>query len=145
VVQGAAPSLGLTVQLWEVQGTDDFERVFAALSQERPDGLFVAGGPLTNTNVKRIVDFAVKSRLPPIYSRREAVEAGGLISYGSDLVDHYPRAAYYVDKILKGTKPADLPVERHHKFELVLNLQTAQQIGLTVPPGVLFQADKVIK
>jgi putative ABC transport system substrate-binding protein len=145
VVQSAARSLGLTVQLWEVRGTDDFERVFAALRQERPDGLFVAGGPLMNANVKRIVDFAVKSRLPSMYVRREYVEAGGLMSYGVDLVDHYRRAAYYVDKILQGTKPADLPVERAHKFELVINLKTAEHIGLTVPSEVLFQADQVIK
>ncbi len=144
-VQTSGHALGLTVQLWEVRGPDDFERVFAALSQERPDGLYVPGGPLTRGNEKRIVDFAVRSGIPSVHDSREAVEAGGLICYGSVLVDQYRRTAYYVDKILKGTRPADLPVERPIKFELVLNLKTAQQIGLTIPPEVLFQADKVIK
>jgi putative ABC transport system substrate-binding protein len=146
VVQSAAHALGLAVQAWEVRGTDDFERVFAALREERPDGLFVPGGPLMNANVKRIVDFAFKSRLPSMYVSGASVEAGGLISYGSDIVDQYHhRVAYYVDKILKGTKPAELLVERPMKFELVLNLKTAQQLGLTIPSAVLLQADKVIK
>jgi putative ABC transport system substrate-binding protein len=144
-VQTAGHSLGLTVQLWEVRGADDFERVFAALRQERPDGLYVPGGPLTRTNEKRIVDFAVQSGIPSVHDSKEAVEAGGLISYAYDIVDRYRRLASYVDKILKGTRPAELPVERPMKFELVLNLKTAQHLGLTVPPGVLFQADKVIK
>jgi len=142
-VQMAGRSLGLTVQLWEVRGTDDFERVFAALSQERPDGLFMTGGPLMNANVKRIVDFALESRLPSMHVRRESVEAGGLISYGSDLVDQSRRAASYVDKILQGTKPADLPVQRPMKFELVINLKTAQQTGLTIPPEVLYRAEVI--
>ncbi len=103
------------------------------------------GGPLTRGNEKRIVDFAVKSRIPSVHDSTEAVEAGGLMSYAYDIVDRYRRLAFYVDKILKGTRPADLPVERPMKFELVLNLKTAQQIGLTIPPEVLFQADKVIK
>jgi putative ABC transport system substrate-binding protein len=144
-VQTAGRALGLTVQLWEVRGTDDFERVFAALSQERPDGLYVPGGPLTRGNEKRIVDFAVKSGTSSVHDSREAVEAGGLMSYAYDIVDRYRRLASYVDKILKGTRPADLPVERPMKFELVINLKTAQQIGLTIPPEVLYQADKVIK
>ena len=144
-VQTAGRSWGLTVQAWEVRGTDDFERVFAALSEDPPDGFYVLGGPLMRTNAKRIVDFAVKSRLPSVTDLREAVEAGALIYYTADPVDRYRRATSYVDKILKGTKPADLPVERAMKFELVINLKTAQQIGLTVPPEVLFQADKVIK
>jgi putative ABC transport system substrate-binding protein len=133
------------VQLREVRGPDDFERVFAALREERPDGLYVPGGPLTRGNEKRIVDFAVKSGIPSVHDSREAVEAGGLMSYAQDIVVRYRRTAYYVDKILKGTRPADLPVERPIKFELVLNLKTAQQIGLTIPPEVLFQADKIIK
>jgi putative ABC transport system substrate-binding protein len=144
-VQTAGRARGLTVQAWEVRGTDDFERVFAALGEASPDGFYVLGGPLTRTNAKRIVDFAVKSRLPSVTDLREAVEAGALLYYAADDVDQFRRAAYYVDKILKGTKPADLPVERAMKFELVINLKTAQQIGLTVPPEVLLQADKVIK
>ena len=144
-VQMAGHALGLTVQLWEVRGPDDFERVFAALREERPDGLFVPGGPLMNANVKRIVGFALESRLPSMSVRRESVDAGGLISYGGDLVEQYRRLASYVDKILQGTRPAELPVEQVHKFELVINLKTAQHLGLTIPPAVLFQADKVIK
>jgi putative ABC transport system substrate-binding protein len=144
-VETAGRALGVTVQLQEVRGLDDFERVFAALREGRPDGLYVPGGPLTRGNEKRIVDFAVKSGIPSVHDSREAVEAGGLMSYAYDLVDRYRRLAYYVDKILKGARPADLPVEQPRKFELVFNLKTAQQIGLTVPPAVLYQADKVIK
>ena len=137
VLPVAARALGLSIQPWEVRDTDDFDRVFAALSKQRPDGLYVPGGPLMNTNQKRIVGFALKSRLPSTFSRWEAVDAGGLMSYGADLVDSYRRVAYYVDRILKGAKPADLPVEQPTKFELVINLKTAKQIGLTIPPNVL--------
>ena len=96
-------------------------------------------------NRKRIVGFALKSRLPSMYSSREVVDAGGLMSYGADHADSYRRVAYYVDKILKGAKPADLPVEQPTKFELVINLKTAKQIGLTIPQSMLYRADKVIK
>jgi putative tryptophan/tyrosine transport system substrate-binding protein len=143
--QAAARPLGLTVQSWEVRGKDDFDRVFAALSKERPDGLYAPGGPLMNANRKRIADFALKSRLPSVCVRREWVDAGGLMSYGADPLEQYRRAAYFVDKILKGSKPADLPVERPTKFELAINLQTAKQIGLTIPQSVLYRADKVIR
>jgi putative tryptophan/tyrosine transport system substrate-binding protein len=98
-----------------------------------------------NANQKRIVDLAAKSRLPSTYVYREDVDAGGLMSYGADLVDSYRRAATYVNKILKGAKPADLPVEQPTKFELVINLKAAKQIGLTIPPNVLARADRVIK
>lgn len=97
------------------------------------------------SNEKRIIGFVLKSRLPSMYTRREAVDAGGLMSYGADLVDSYRRVAYYVDKILKGAKPGDLPVEQPTKFELIINLKAANQIGLTIPPNVLARADKVIK
>ncbi|HEU4345323.1 MAG TPA: ABC transporter substrate-binding protein, partial [Candidatus Binatia bacterium] len=144
-VQSAARALGLTIQPWEVRDADGFEKVFAALSKERPDGLYVTTGSLITSNGKRIVGFALKSRLPSVYGRRESVDAGGLMSYGADLADSYRRAATYVDKILKGAKPADLPVEQPTKFELVINLKTAKQIGLTIPPEVLARANKMIK
>jgi len=141
----AARALKLAVQAWEVRTTSDFEQVFAALSKERPDGLYVAGSPLQNANQKRIVAFALKSRLPSTYDSREAVDGGGLMSYGADDADSYRRVATYVDKILKGAKPADLPVEQPTKFELAINLNTAKQIGLTIPPNVLARADRMIK
>jgi putative ABC transport system substrate-binding protein len=144
-VQSAGSSLGLTVQVWEVRGTDDFARVFAALREAPSDGLYVLGGPLMRTNAKRIVDFALQSRLPAVTDLREAVEAGGLMFYAADPVDQFRRTAYYVDKILKGTKPADLPVERPMKFELVINLKTAQALGLILPPAILLQATQVIQ
>jgi putative tryptophan/tyrosine transport system substrate-binding protein len=97
------------------------------------------------SNRKRIADFALKSRLPSIYSVRDFVDAGGLMSYGADQADSYRRVAYFVDRILKGAKPADLPVEQPTKFELVINLKTAKQLGLTIPQSVLYRADKVIK
>jgi len=141
----AARALRLTIQPWEVRAADGFEKVFAALNKERPDGLYFPAGPLVNANRRRIVGFALKSRLPSMYNTRAPVDAGGLMSYGADLADSYRRVAYYVDRILKGAKPADLPVEQPTKFELVINLKTAKQIGLTIPPNVLARADKVIK
>jgi putative ABC transport system substrate-binding protein len=141
----AARGLGLTLQSWEVRAADDFDRVFTAISKWRSDGLYVLGGPLMNNKRKRTVGFALKSRLPSVYSSRENADAGGLMSYGADLADSYRRVAYYVDRILKGAKPADLPVEQPTKFELVINLKTAKQIGLTIPQSMLYRADKVIK
>ena len=141
----AARALGLTIQPWEVRAADGFEKVFAALSKERPDGLYVPAGPLMNANQKRIVGFALKSRLPSVYGNREAVDAGGLMSYGADFADSYRRVAYLRGRILKGAKPADLPVEQPTKFELVINLKTAKQIGLTIPPKVLARANRLIK
>ena len=145
VLPVAARALRLTIQPWEVRAADGFEKVFAALSKERPDGLYVAGGPLMTANGKRIAGFALKSRLPSVYSIRESVDAGGLMYYGADVADSYRRVAYFVDRILKGAKPADLPVEQPTKFELVINLKTAKQIGLTIPPNVLARADRVIR
>jgi len=145
VLPVAARALRLTVRSWEVRAADDFDKVFAALNKERPDGLYVLGGPLMNANEKRTASFALKSQLPSMYNNREAVDAGGLMSYSADLADSYRRVAYYVDKILKGTKPADLPVEQPTKFELVINLKTAKQIGLTIPQKVLGRPDRVIK
>ena len=125
---------------------DDFEKVFAALNKQRPDGLYSFGaGGVMRPNQKRIVGFALKSRLPSLVDNREIVEAGGLMSYGADPADRYRRVAYFVDKILKGAKPGDLPVEQPTKFELVINLRTAKQIGVTIPQSLLYRADKVIK
>ena len=145
VLPVAARALGLTIRSWEVRDADGFERVFAALNKQRPDGLYAPSGPLMSANIKRTVGFALKNRLPSVYNNREAVDAGGLMSYGADLADSYRRVAYYVDRILKGAKPADLPVEQPMKFELVINLKTAKQIGLTIPQSLLYRADKVIK
>jgi putative tryptophan/tyrosine transport system substrate-binding protein len=141
----AARSLRMTIRSWEVRATDSLEKVLAALNKQRPDGLYLSPGPLMRDNQKRIVGFALKSRLPSIYSNREAVDAGGLMSYGADLADNYRRVAYYIDRILKGAKPADLPVEQPTKFELVINLKTAKEIGVTIPQSVLYRADRVIK
>jgi putative ABC transport system substrate-binding protein len=141
----AARVLKLAVQTWEVRDADGLDKAFAALSKVRPDGLYVAGSPLINASQKRIVDFASKSRLPSMYGDPGSVEAGGLMYYGAHLADSYRRVATYVDRILKGAKPADLPVEQPTKFEFVVNLKTAKQIGLTIPHGVLARADKVIR
>jgi putative ABC transport system substrate-binding protein len=143
-VQTAARVLGLTVETWEVRDADDFEKVFA-LNKERPDGLYVFGGPLMYANRKRIAGFALKSRLPSVYNDRTAVDAGGLMYYGEDLTGIYRRVAYFVDRILKGAKPADLPVEQPMKFELVINLKTAKEIGVKIPQSLLYRADKVIR
>ena len=145
VLPAAGRALKLTIQPWEVKSADDFEKIFAEVGKQRPDGLYVPGGALMNTNQKRIVGFALKSRLPSVYGRREYVAEGGLMYYGADLADSYKRVAYYVDRILKAAKPADLPVEQPTKFELVFNLKTAKQIGLTIPQSLLYRADKVIK
>jgi putative ABC transport system substrate-binding protein len=141
----AARLLGLALRFLEVREAHGFERVFAALSKQRPDGLYVPPGPLMISNEKRIAGFALKNRLPSVYSNNEAVDAGGLMYYGADLAYSYRRAAAFVDKILKGAKPADLPVEQPTKFELVINLKTATQIGVKIPQSLLYRADKVIK
>jgi putative ABC transport system substrate-binding protein len=140
-----ARALKLTIQPWEIRAVDDFDKVFAALNKQRPDGLYaVVGGGVMRPNQKRIADFAIKSWLPSV-SSRAYVDAGGLMSYGLDVADSYRRVAIYVDRILKGAKPAELPVEQPTKFDLVINLKTAKQIGLTIPPNVLARADRVIK
>jgi ABC-type uncharacterized transport system substrate-binding protein len=141
----AGRALRLTIQSWEVRGTEDFDRVFAAMGKQRPDGLYVPTSPRMFDNGNRIAGFALKSRLPSMYQLRGAVNAGGLMSYGADTADSYRRVAYYVDRILKGAKPGDLPVEQPKKFELVINLKTAKQIGVTIPQNVLARADKVIR
>ena len=142
----AVGALGLTVQPWELRDVESFDKVFAALSKDRPDGLYSPGGgtPI-RTRLKRIADFTLKHRIPALDAYKEAVEAGALMIYGADITESYRRVAYYVDRILKGAKPADLPWEQPTKFELVINLKTAKQIGLTIPPNVLARADKVIR
>jgi putative tryptophan/tyrosine transport system substrate-binding protein len=142
----AARALGLTLRTWEVRATEEFDKVFAAINKDRPDGLYVllAGGRL-RPHAKRFANFALKSRLPSMYYNREAVDAGGLMYYGTDLSESFRRVAYYVDRILKGTKPGDLPVEQPTKFEFVINFKTAKQIGLTIPPDVLTRATKIIR
>jgi ABC-type uncharacterized transport system substrate-binding protein len=144
-VIAVARVLGLTIQPWEMRARTDFETVSVALSKERPEGLYASSGLAISANGKRIADFALKNRLPSMYTNIEAVHAGGLMYYGADLADSYRRIASYVDKILKGAKPQDLPVERPAKLELVINLKTAKQIGITVSPNVLARADRVIK
>ena len=145
VLPVAARALGLTIRSWEVRAAERFENVFAELGKERPDGLYVLQGPLIRPHRKRIAGFALKSRLPSAYESGAYVDAGGLMYYGADQADSYRRIATYVDRILKGAKPADLPVEQPTKFELVINLKTAEQIGLTIPANVLSRADKVIR
>jgi putative ABC transport system substrate-binding protein len=132
----AARALGLTIQSWGVRDANDFDRFFSSIGKQRPGGLYVPFGALMRDNRKRITGLALKSRLPSVYSNREAVDAGGLMYYGADLADSYRRVAYFVDRILKGAKPADLPVEQPTKFEFVINLKTAKQIGLDDPAGV---------
>jgi putative tryptophan/tyrosine transport system substrate-binding protein len=143
--QAAAPAFGMTVYAVEVKGVDDFDRAFAAIKKDGAGGLLVPGDPMFGTERKRIHDFSVKNRLPAMYAGLETVERGGLMAYSTSLADLARRAATYVDKILKGAKPADLPVEAAMKFELVINLKTAKQIGVIIPPNVLARADKVIK
>ena len=133
------------IRPWEARAANDFDRVFTALNKDRPDGLYVAQGTLMRTNVRRITGFALKSKVPSLYTNTEAIDAGGLMYYGADLADTYRRVAYYVDKILKGAKPADLPVQQPTKFELAFNLKTAKQIGLIIPQALLYRADKVIR
>jgi len=141
-----AHELGLQLQIVTVHGQSDFENAFRVAAQNSAGAVMVRGTPFSSpADRKYIVELTAKNRLPAIYETREYVEAGGLISYGTDRIDMYRRAAVYVDKILKGAKPGDLPVERPTKFELAINLKAAKQIGLTIPPNVLARADKVIK
>ena len=141
----AAESFGMKIQRVDVKGPNDIEIAFKSAMKGRADGVLVLTSAVTDAYQTEIAGFAVKSRLPVMYARAEAAEAGGLVSYGVSIADMYRRAATYVDKILKGTKPGDLPVEQPTKFEFVINLKAAKQIGLTIPPNVLARADKVIK
>jgi putative ABC transport system substrate-binding protein len=144
--EAAARLLKVRLQALEVRGPEpDLERVFQLAAKGRAQALITIRNPLLRRYTRRIADLAIKSRLPSIHDGSESVAAGGLISYGVNDAENFKRAAYYVDRILKGTKPADLPVEQPMKFEFVVNLKTAKQIGITIPQSVLFRADRVIK
>ena len=145
VIEATASELKLQTQSFEVAKVEDFDSQFQAIMKWPPGGLITDGGPLMNAHRKQFVEFATKNKLPAIYGRDEFVDAGGLVSYAPSNIDLSRRAATYVDKILKGTKPADLPVEQPMKFEFIINLKAAKQIGLTIPPNVLVRADRVIR
>jgi putative ABC transport system substrate-binding protein len=143
--EDTARALGVQLQLLEVRSLSDLDSAFSAMTRERAGALFVLPRPGVAAERKRIVDLAVKHRMPAMYPQSEYVDIGGLMSYAANFPEQFQRAAVYVDKILKGAKPADLPVEQPMKFALVINLKTAKQIGLTIPPNVLARADRVIK
>ena len=144
-IEVAARQLRLQLQSLEVRGPDDFEKAFRGATTKRASALLTLTDALTISQLSSIAELAAKRRLAAIFSEREFVDAGGLISYGPSSADLFRRAATYVDKILKGAKPGDLPVQQPTRFELVINLKTAKKIGLTIPPQVLMRADKVIK
>jgi ABC-type uncharacterized transport system substrate-binding protein len=144
-VQPVAQGLHMTTKLLEARSENDFNHAFSEMKQARVDGLVVSPNVIYVQYRKLIVDLAARQRMPAVYGRSDFVDAGGLASYGTSFPDLYRRAAVYVDKILKGTKPADLPVEQPTKFELVINLRAAKQIGLTMPPNVLARAERVIR
>jgi putative ABC transport system substrate-binding protein len=141
----AATTFGVRLQYLDVISSKDIEAAFRAANKGRAEAVLVFGGPVLNSHRTQLADLAARNRLPAIYSGREFVDAGGLMFYGASITEMFRRAAVYVDKILRGAKPADLPVEQPKKFELIINLKAAKQIGLTVPPNVLARADKVIK
>ena len=143
--QGGAHLLGVAIHSVTVQGPDDFDPLFGAMTRDRSDSLLVLADTVTIANRQRTIEFAARNRVPAIYEIRAFVDDGGLMSYGIDMSDHYRRAALYVDKILKGARPADLPVEQPTKFELIINLKTARALGLTIPPSLLQRADQVIE
>jgi putative ABC transport system substrate-binding protein len=143
--QAAAHSLGMTVQSVEVRTADDFESAFAAVLKERAQALVVGPGQFMFTHQKQVVEFATRHNLPSIYAWKGPASAGGLLAYGVNIPQVYHRAAYYVDKILKGVKPGDLPIEQPTKFDFVVNLKTAKSLGITIPESILLRADEVIK
>jgi putative ABC transport system substrate-binding protein len=143
--QAAAQALGLHLQSLEVRSSNDLDSALQAASRERSQALIPATDALIDTHLKRIVEFAAKNRLPAMYGAPEVVDAGGLMSYAPNYTYHYRRAAFYVDKILKGAKAAELPVEQPTNFEFIINLKTAKALNLTIPQSVLYRADKIIK
>ena len=144
-IQTAAPVLGVTVQPLGVQETTDIDSAIATMTADRPDALFMITDVVTSRYTRQVVDFAAQHQLPTMFPSSWPVAEGGLIFYGPSLTESYRRAAYYVDRILKGAKPADLPIEQPMKFELVINLKTAKALGLTIPPSLLARADQVIE
>jgi putative ABC transport system substrate-binding protein len=144
-MEAAATALGLKLQSLEVRTLEDFDSAFARAKRDGAQALITTPSPLINTQQRQVLDFAAKNRLPAMYHTSEWVEAGGLMSYAPNFTDLWRRAADYVDKILKGAKPADLPVEQPKKFEFLVNLKTAKQIGVTIPSNVLARADRVIR
>jgi len=144
-VKDTASQLGVRLELVGVQASTEFDAAFATMKKKRPDALIVEPDNLFYSHSKRIVDFATKSRLPAVFTHREFADAGGLVVYGANYSALFRRAAIYVDRILKGAKPADLPVEQPTKFELIINLKTAKTLGLTIPPSLLQRADEVIQ
>jgi putative ABC transport system substrate-binding protein len=144
-MEAPAKALGVKLLSLDVRRTDDFESAFAGAKRDGAQALITTSSPVINTQQRQVLDFAAKNRLPAIYPSNDFVEAGGLMSYGADQVEPYRRIASMVDKILKGTKPADLPVEQPKKFEFIVNLKAAKQIGLTIPSNVLARADRVIR
>jgi putative tryptophan/tyrosine transport system substrate-binding protein len=141
----AAQSLAVRLQFLEVRAPADFDRAFSEMTKARADALIVLSTSMLFVERRRLVDLATRHRLPAVYQQRETADAGGLMAYGANIADMYRRAATYVDKILKGAKPADLPVEQPTKFELVINLKTARALGITIPPSLLARADEVIE
>lgn len=144
-VSAAAPALGIQVASFEVRSPAEFDEAFAAVIRERPEALLVMADTVTMDQRHRTVSFAETNRIPTIYEMREFVDAGGLMSYGVSLIEHFRRAAVYVDRLLKGARPADLPVEQPSKFELIVNRRGAKALGMTMPPSILLRADEVVE
>jgi putative ABC transport system substrate-binding protein len=141
----AASALQIQIRSFEVRTTGDLDQAFSTVTRDRPDALVVFDDPVTFVNRRRIIDFAARTRLPANYASKWYVDDGGLMAYSPNLADLFRRSAAYIDKILKGAKPADLPVEQPTKFELIINLKTAKALGLTIPPAVLARADQIIE
>jgi putative ABC transport system substrate-binding protein len=144
-VRSAARTLDIALQSFPVYNPGDFESAFASIREQRPDGILTLGEHLTTTMRKELANFALEERLPAVFPHRQFVEAGGLISYGANIPDLFRRAAGYVDKILKGDNPSGIPVQQPVKFELFVNLKTANVLGLTIPPWILVEADQIIE
>jgi putative ABC transport system substrate-binding protein len=145
IIQATAQALGCQIRLVEVRSAAEFDAAFMAILRDRPDALLTVTDPLVFAHRERIAQFGVQHKLPAVYEFKSFVELGGLMSYGPNMPAMWRRAAYYADRILKGAKPADLPVEQPTKFELVINLKTAKDLGLTISPALLFQADEIIR